>query len=225
MIIKIRIVSAGFLACICLLFVSSVATASRPKEARVTRAEKDVTFVSPEGNSSRASLNQPLPNITTVRTGADSCAEITFPNQATARLWGNTVLGVNNGTRDLDLKSGVVLVQAPKGVKGKVHGAGVAAAISGATILFEDHEKVFKFLVLEGIGRLYRPGHLGDSVLVHPGQMIIGNPKFRLNDPVDFDIGRFVKTSRLFWISRRLSSRNLMIAESVKQQREKSKKF
>jgi len=49
---------------------------------------------------------------------------------------------------------------------------------------------------LEGTGRLYRPGHLGDSILVGPGQMVIGNPDAAISEPVDVDIDRFLKTSR-----------------------------
>jgi hypothetical protein len=78
--------------------------------------------------------------------------------------------------------------------------------------------------VLEGTGRLYRPGHLGDSVLVSAGQLVIGNPSAAVSDPVDFDIARFVKTSRFITDFSPLRSEKLILAESDKQQREKSKK-
>jgi FecR protein len=222
--IKIRAVFTASYICLLLVSGSSVACASQTKEGLITSVVKDVTLVSAQGDARNAALNDGVPNLATVRTGADSRAEITFANREIARLWANTVLGVKKGSRDLELNSGVVLFQAPAGVKAKIHGIGVAAAISGGTVMFEYHEKVFKFLVLEGTGRLYRPGHLGDSLLVHPGQMVIGNAKSPLSDPVDFDIGRFVKTSRLILDFAPLRSQRLMVAESSKQQREKSKK-
>jgi hypothetical protein len=77
---------------------------------------------------------------------------------------------------------------------------------------------------LEGTGRLYRPGHVGDSVLVGPGQLVMGNPNAAVSDPADFDIARFVKTSRFIVDLPSLRSEKLLAAESQKQQQEKSKK-
>jgi hypothetical protein len=77
---------------------------------------------------------------------------------------------------------------------------------------------------LEGTGRLYRPGHLGDSVLVGPGQMVIGNADTAVSDPVDFDINRFTKTSCFITDFPPLRSEQSIVAEGQKQQREKSKK-
>jgi hypothetical protein len=77
---------------------------------------------------------------------------------------------------------------------------------------------------LEGTGRLYRPWHLGDSVLVGPGQMVIGNPSAAVSDPVNFDIARFVKTSAFLVGLPPLCSESSIALEAQKQQREKSKK-
>ena len=90
--------------------------------------------------------------------------------------------------------------------------------------MIEYHPGVYKFLVLEGTGRLYRPGHLGDSVLVRPGQMVFGNPDAAVSDPVDVDIDRFIKTSRLITDFPPLHSEKSIMAEGQKQLREKSKK-
>jgi FecR protein len=207
-----------------LICFAAHANAASKKEGRITALVNDVVLISPHAETRPVAVNDELPRVATVRTGADSRAEITFGDQAITRLWADTVLGIKKGVRDLELGSGVVLVQMPRGVKGKLRANGVAAAISDATVMFECHSKVFKFLVLQGIGRLYRPGHLGDSVLVHPGQMVIGNPKSALSDPVDFDIGHFLKTSRLLLDFPPLRSESSMVAESEKQQREKSKK-
>jgi hypothetical protein len=69
---------------------------------------------------------------------------------------------------------------------------------------------------------LYRPGHLGDSVLVSPGQMVFGNPEAAVSDPVDVDIDRFMKTSCFITDFAPLRSEKSIVAESQKQQREKS---
>jgi hypothetical protein len=90
--------------------------------------------------------------------------------------------------------------------------------------MIEYHPGIYKLLVLEGTGRLYRPGHLGDSILVVPGQMVIGNPHAALSEPVDVDIERFLKTSGFIKDFPPLHSEKSVVAESHKQQREKSKK-
>ncbi len=121
--------------------------------------------------------------------------------------------------------SSAMLIQSPKGANdATIHAATGSAAITGTTAMLEYRPGVYKFLVLEGTGRLYRPGHLGDSVLVGPGQLVMGNPNAAVSDPVDFDIARFVKTSRFMVDLPPLRSEKLIAAESQKQQQEKSKK-
>jgi hypothetical protein len=160
-----------------------------------------------------------------VRTGKDSHAELTFSDETIVRLAANTAFSFKNGTHDLNLGEGAALVQTPKSANGAtIHAAGAAAAITGTTVMIEYQPGVCKFLVLEGTGRLYRPGHLGDSVLVGPGQLVIGNPNSAVSDPVNFDIGRFVKTSRFIVGLPPLRSEKLIAAENQKQRREKSKK-
>jgi hypothetical protein len=173
-----------------------------------------------------ASVNDSVGARTAVQTGGDSRAELTFPDQTVARLAANTALNFKDGTGNLNLSEGALLFQVPKRAKGvKVHAAGVAAAITGSTVMFEHHPGMYKFLVLEGNGRLYRPGHLGDSVLVQAGQMVIGNPNFPVSDPVDVDIARFLKTSHFIIDFAPLRSEASIVSESQKQQRQKSKKM
>ncbi len=96
--------------------------------------------------------------------------------------------------------------------------------MAGTTVMIEYHPGFYKFLVLEGTARSYRPGHLGDSVLVHAGQMVFGNPEAALSDPVDVDIDRFMKTSRFITDFPSLRSEKSIAAESRKQEDEKSNK-
>ena len=173
----------------------------------------------------RASVNDIVHEETVVRTGNGSRAELGFSDETVVRLAAHTAFDFNRGARGLNLGEGTLLIQAPKGANGAtIHAGTVAAAVAGTTVMIEYHPGVYKFLVLEGTGRLYRPGHLGDSVLVRPGQMVFGNPDAAVSDPVDVDIDRFIKTSRLITDFPPLHSEKSIMAESQKQQREKSKK-
>jgi hypothetical protein len=160
---------------------------------------------------------------TVMRTGNGSRGELIFSDETVVRLAAHTAFDFNRGTRGLNLKEGAVLIQAPKGAHGATIRAGnVAAAVAGTTVMIEYHSGVYKLLVLEGTGRLYRPGHLGDSILVAPGQMVIGNPDAAISEPVDVDIDRFLKTSGFITDFPPLRSEQSIVAESHKQQSEKS---
>lgn len=225
--IHFRVVSAtlgafAFLFAVCL---PAALNAASPKEAQVTAAIKDVTLLSPEGESRPAVLKDKVPDGTAAQTGGDSRAELTFANQTIARLGPNTVFSFKNGTRNLNLKNGAILLHAPRTANGvKVSAEGLAAVVTGTTVVFEYHAAVYKFLVLEGTARLFRPGHRGDSVLVRAGQMVFGKPNTPLSDPVDFDITRFVKTCRFIVDFPPLGSETLIANESRKQERAKTKK-
>jgi FecR protein len=204
---------------------SSGLSALAPSDARVARVINDVQLLRPVRAPQRASVNEIVDQDTVVRTGKDSRSELAFSDETVARLAANTAFDFKNGTRNLNLVEGTALVQAPKSASGAtIHAASFAAAITGTTTMIEYHPGVCKLLVLEGTGRLYRPGHIGDSVLVRSGQMVIGNPNAAVSDPVDFDIGRFVKTSRFFVGLPPLRSKSSIAFEAQKQQLEKSKK-
>jgi ferric-dicitrate binding protein FerR (iron transport regulator) len=203
----------------------SEANAASASQARITRVTNHVQLVRPMTAARSASINGIVAGDTIVRTGISSGAELTFPDETVVRLAANTSFSFKNGTHDLNLGEGAVLVQAPKSANSvKIHAATVAASITETTAMIEYHPGVYKFLVLEGTGRLYRPAHLGDSVLVGPGQLVMGNPNAAVSDPVDFDIARFVKTSRFVVELPPLRSEKLIAVESQKQQQQKSKK-
>jgi hypothetical protein len=199
-------------------------TAASTNEARVTRIKNHVQLADSR-NARPASVNDILHEETVVRTGNESRAELGFSDETVVRLAANTAFDFNRGTRGLNLKEGAVLVQAPREANGTtIHAGSVAAAVAGTTVMIECHPGFYKFLVLEGTARSYRPGHLGDSVLVRAGQMVFGNPEAALSDPVDVDIDRFMKTSRFVTDFPPLRSQKSIVAESEKQQREKSSK-
>ena len=199
--------------------------AASPNEARVTQVKNYVQLVHLKNAARRASLNDIIDEETVIRTGNGSRGELTFSDETVVRLAANTAFNFNEGTRGLNLREGAALIEAMKGANSAtIHAGSIAAAVAGTTVMIEYHPGVYKFLVLEGTGRLYRPGHPGDSVLVRPGQMVIGNPDAAVSDPVDVDIGRFIKTSRFITDFPPLRSKKSIVAEGQKQQREKSKK-
>ena len=211
--------------CVIAISFSRIVAAASPQDARVTALVKDVRLFAPDASSHPASLSDLVKEGTEIRTGADSRAEITLTDQTIARFGSHSAFSFRDRNRVLNLSEGAILVQAPEGATtAKIETSSVAAAIKGTTVVFEYHPTSYKFLVLNGTGRLYRPGHLGDSVLVQAGQMVFGKSNAPLSDPVDFDIGRFVKTCRFIVDFRPLPSEKLIASEAGNQQHAKSKK-
>ena len=211
---------------LCLAAITPVNILAEPKaEARATKTIHDVQLIGANGTARRALLNDGVAEGMKLRTGTESRVELRFTDGKVARLGANATFSFANEGRTFNLEEGAVLLQTPKGASGtKISSGGIAAAVSATTVVFEFHPTHYKFLVLEGTGRLFRPEHLGDSVLVEAGQMVFGQPNTALSDPVDFDIGRFVKTSRFITDYSPLSGVALMASGTETQQREKSKK-
>jgi hypothetical protein len=170
------------------------------REAHVTQIIKDVRLLPAQGAARPAVVNDNVRSGTAVRTGVDSRTELTFTDQTLARLGANTIFSFNEATRNLDLSRGAMLLSVPQGSGGQqISTAIVTAAITGGTGLLDyTPGNYIKFIVLEGIGRMFLKGHLGESVLIYPGQMLIVKPNATsLPDPVNVDLQRLVKTCQL----------------------------
>ena len=162
---------------------------------------------------------------TAVRTGVESRAELTFTDQTLARLGANTIFSFNEGTRNLDLGGGAMLLRVPKNSGGaQINTAAVTAAITGTTVMLEYHPDAYiKFIILEGTGRIFRKDRVGESVLLHAGQMLIVNPKGKtLPEPVDVDLKRLMKTSLLITDFPQIASLDLIRREIATQTEKKS---
>src|SRR6478672_9107601 len=148
------------------------------KEARVTQIVKDVKILPAQAAPRPAALSDTVRGDTAVRTGVESRAELTFSDLTIARLGANTIFSFNEGTRTVDLSNGAILLRVPKNSGGaKIQTAAVTAAITGTTVIAEYHPKSHaKYLVLEGVMRVYLKGVVGESILLHAGQMMILNP-------------------------------------------------
>jgi FecR protein len=201
--------------------------AAQPDEATITRIVNEVQLQAAQTAPHAASVNSKVRDGSSVQTGIDSRTELIFANRALARLSANTVFTFNQGTRNLDLGGGAILLRVPKGAgSAKISTGAVTAAITGTTVIVEYHPHAcIKFISLEGTARLYLKRRLGESVLVRPGQILITNPDTRsLPDPVDVDLERLLKTSLLTVGFPPLESQDLIAKESEKQQRAKSKR-
>ena len=121
------------------------------KDAKITRIINDVKTAGEGKTPKRAALDEALLPGNSVRTGIDSRTELLFSDQTITRLGANSHFSFNEGTRELSLSKGVILLQVPKGLGGaKIQTAAVTAAITGTTILFEIGPKFIKLFVIEG---------------------------------------------------------------------------
>ena len=214
-------------ALICTIAATRSTIATERNESTVTRIVNEVQLHAAQTAPHPASVNDKVRDGSGVQTGMDSRTELLFADQGLARLSANTIVTFNEGTRNLDLADGAVLLQIPKRAGGaKITAAGMTAAVAGATVIAEYHPHAYiKLISLQGTARLYLKRRWGESVLVRPGQMLITNPDAKgLPDPVDVDLDRLLKTSLLIIDFPPLGSQNLIAKENEKQQRAKSKR-
>ncbi|GAB4248024.1 MAG: hypothetical protein OHK005_14510 [Candidatus Methylacidiphilales bacterium] len=168
--------------------------------AAITTVINDVRLAKTQAAPQPAAVGQTvLPNEGVI-TGAKSRAELVFSDKTLARLGANTQFTFIPGSRTTELNQGTILLQVPKGAGGaQVKTAAVTAAVTGTTILVEYFPNNFiKLIVLEGTLRVALTNRLGESLLLEAGKMLVIDPNAnRLPDPVDIDIKKLVKTSKL----------------------------
>src|SRR2546423_1136604 len=195
------------------------------KEARVTQIIRDVKLLPNAAPARPAVVNDPVRNGTAMRTGIESRTELMFTDATLARLGANTIFSFSEGTRNLELTDGAMLLRVPKNAGGaKINTAAVTAAITGTTVMLEFHKNSYvKFIVLEGTGRIFLPNRVGESVLIHAGQMLITKPDAKnLSNPVDVDIRQLRKTSRLIKGFGKMGSENLVAQTEAGQDKERA---
>src|SRR5438128_6138488 len=146
--------------------------------AAVTKIINRVTVIESAKGDRPATLRDVIKDDLGLQTGARSRSELLFQDNTLTRVGAETFFSFKTGTRDMTLEKGSMLLQVPKGLGGaKIHTAAVTAAITGTTIMMEYSPKQYlKVLVLEGSLRLSRNGSFGNSVVLHPGKMVIMRP-------------------------------------------------
>src|SRR5437660_2597329 len=168
--------------------------------AEVTKIINRVSVIDPAKGGHPAVMREVIKDDLGLRTGARSRSELLFQDTALTRVGAETLFSFKTGTRDMTLEKGSMLLQVPKGLGGaKIHTAAVTAAITGTTIMMEYRPKQYlKVLVLEGSLRLSRNGSFSDSLVLHPGKMVIMRPDAKtIPEPIDVDLGQIVRTSTL----------------------------
>lgn len=136
---RLPLALAVFLAVLCPPSSAFRLQAAPLKEASVTRIVKDVRVMEMPSNVQKpAVLQQTVRDQQAVITGIESRAELLFTDKTLTRIGANSVFTFKEGTRDMDLKRGTMLLQVPKGAGGaQIKTAAVTAAITGTTLLVE----------------------------------------------------------------------------------------
>lgn len=206
-----------------LLVFTLVSTTHAAVSARITRITKEVK-VRPGPGAQSASRDAVITAGATVRTGADSRAELTFADGTVTRLGGKTILRI--GENALNLEDGALLFQAGRRASiATVRTGTIVVEGNDATGIIERFGSAYaKVLVLQGTARVFLPAKIGESILLNPGQILIMRPDAQsLAEPVDFDIGQLYRTSVL--IGRefpRLTTQPQIAAEIEKQRANKN---
>ena len=180
--------------------IANIAYGAQFEEAKVTAVVHDVKLLRGEAVLRAATINDEIRADTAVRTGLESRSELTFPDLTLARLGANTIFSFNQKAREVNLINGAILLRVPKNSGGaSITTDAVTAGIVGTTVMMEYHPRgIAKFIVLEGVARLYLKKRVGESILVHAGEMmIIRWGATQLSDPVAVDISEIMRTSLL----------------------------
>jgi hypothetical protein len=172
--------------------------AVQKKEARVTQVIRDVRVLGSNASPRAATVNDRVVEGNAVRTGGDSRAELTFPDETLTRLGANTVFSFSNGGKELDLSSGAMLLAVPKSSGTvRVNTAAAVAAVTGFTGMWENGP-VKKLVVLEGNARVTFKNFPNNPCRVESGQEMIwsGQPT-RCPEVHDICVAQIVETSKL----------------------------
>ena len=124
------------------------------RAASITQVLSEVKLIGPDGRSHRALPKEAVRAGTTIRTTATSRIELALTGGSVARVGAGSVCRIDNDK--VEIVEGAALIRTPLGYESHIRGGEVAAAISGSTAVLEYHARIFKFIVLEGTGRLYQ---------------------------------------------------------------------
>jgi hypothetical protein len=135
-----------------------------------------------------------------VRTGPESRAELTAPDQTITRVGANSVFSFEPQGRSLDLQQGSVLFYSPKGNGGgTVTSGGASAAVLGSTMIcVAGPDGSFKTILLEGKHGCTVTLKDGKTVTLHNGQMVVVLPGGNaFSQVLNIDLAKLVKSSLL----------------------------
>jgi hypothetical protein len=153
--------------------------------AKITQVVNEVSVLNPESKESAPAKPEAIfgtPDI--MKTGADSRSEMVADDQTVTRVGANTLFSFEPKERVINLKQGSVLFQSPPGHGGgTIRTAAATASVLGTTIIVTvTRAGGFKFLVLEGKGKLTMPN--GTVRILHAGQLIVVAPGATMPGPI-----------------------------------------
>jgi len=183
-----------------LALASTGLQAAALKKAQFTRVVNDVKVLPEQQQPQAAKVGDVLVGRSSVTTGAQSRAELRFEDNSITRLGANSVFSFEQGSRNVDLKQGVMLLQVPKQLGGaRVRTAAVTAAVTGTTVMVEYQANGYiKLIVLEGEANLYRNDAPSVFRTIMAGDMMIMKPdSMTIPEPVQVDLSRLKKSSKL----------------------------
>jgi hypothetical protein len=145
-------------------------------ESTFTEIVNDVDTLSAAGDATAAKVSDLLKAPQRVRTGAQSRAELTAPDNTITRVGANTVFSYADSGRTLNLEQGSLLFHAPKGIGGGIiKSGGATAAVLGTTLMVAATTGGgFKAILLEGKGKITLPN--GKFVTLTAGQEVFVLP-------------------------------------------------
>lgn len=168
-------------------------------QSTFTEVVKEVNVVAAATKAAAAaSVNEVVKAPDKVRTGPDSRAELTAPDQTITRIGANTVFSFEPSGRNIDLEQGNVLFHSPAGKGGgSIRSGGAAAAVLGTTLIVSSTGTGgFKVILLEGKGTVTLPN--GSSVVLKAGQLVFVLPgQTSFGQVLEINLGKLVAGSTL----------------------------
>jgi hypothetical protein len=168
-------------------------------ESTFTEVVKDVNVVAASTKAAQpANVNEIVKAPDLVRTGPESRAELTAPDQTITRVGANTVFSFEPSGRNIDLEHGNVLFHSPAGKGGgSIRSGGAAAAVLGTTLIVSSTGSGgFKVILLEGHGTVTLPN--GKSVTLKAGQLVFVLPgENNFGAVLEINLGKLVGGSNL----------------------------
>jgi hypothetical protein len=108
------------------------------ERATVTRTHNEVYLIDAQKDIQPAKPSDTMNADMVLATGARSRAELQFPDQTLARIGSNSYFTFSEGSRDMELGKGTMLLKVPKNLGGaKITTQAVTAAITGTTVMLE----------------------------------------------------------------------------------------
>ncbi len=209
-----------------IVFTSALQAAKYDK-AEVTRVFNDVKILKEDTTSRAASVGMQVNAVSSVATGANSRAELRFPDKSLTRLGANSRFTLIGQSRTLELNKGVLLLQVPKKIGGaKVRTAAVTAAVTGTSVLFEYLPGGFvKLIVVEGSVDLFFNSKPNQFSTIKAGQMIVMQVDAKvIPQAVDVDLELLLKTSKLISSDDEEMPNQKEVTQAVQSQQQELKK-